>query len=236
MKISVLHSTEAISAYITEKINLLLSENDEGISIAISGGNTPKALFQYWREHKTEIEWQRITFYWVDERCVPSSSLESNYGEAKRIFFDHVQDFNIRKCFIRGENNAEDEVAFLNKKVLLSQKNKMPEFDLVLLGLGNDGHTASIFPNQMQLLTDKRIYVTAVHPETNQQRISLSGTVINNARNVCFVVTGADKRLILKTIIQKKDNWESYPASYINPSKGNLEWIVNDAAMSDFNV
>lgn len=233
MKISIFHSAQAISVYITEKIQQLLVENVGGISIALSGGNTPKVLFQYWREHKTEVEWQRITFYWVDERCVPHSSSESNYGEAKRIFFDHVQDYNIRTCFIRGEHNAEDEVSFLNKKVLLSQNNEMPEFDLVLLGMGNDGHTASLFPNQMQLLNDKRIYVTATHPETNQQRISLSGTVINNAKNVFFVVTGADKSSILKTILHKKDNWESYPAAHINPPKGNLEWIVDDAAWGE---
>ena len=111
-------------------------------------------------------------------------------------------------------------------------KNDWPTFDLMILGMGNDGHTASIFPNSIYLLNDIQFCQKAIHPDTKQVRISLTGQVINRSRYIAFLVTGADKRDVLETIICKKKDWEIYPAAHINPIDGNLTWYLDEESSS----
>jgi 6-phosphogluconolactonase len=233
MKFTVFNTIKDISIHITDKLSNLLENNSETISIALSGGNTPKALFIYWTEVcKEKIDWQRIRFYWVDERCVPSSSDESNYGVAKRIMFDKLA-INPNNVFaIDGQNSPEQEIVFQSERILknLPIVNGLPQFDLILLGMGNDGHTASIFPNQLELLQSKNNYDIGIHPQTGQKRITLTGPVLQNAKNVFFMVTGVDKATVFNEILLEKDNWQNYPASHIIPV-GNCEWLIDKAVL-----
>ena len=229
MKITVLENHLLISEYVTETITKLLHENVGHISIALSGGNTPKSLFSYWAEHcLTTIDWSRILFFWVDERCVATESEESNYGIAKRLFFDKTTFNSENIFFINGENDPDSEAVYQSEKLLqtISHKNGIPQFDLILLGMGNDGHTASIFPNQMKLLVSEKFYDIGIHPQSGQKRITLTGTVINNAKNVFFLVTGKDKAQVFTNIRYHQSGWISYPASHIKPL-GNLKWVVD---------
>jgi len=222
-------STDEISSYITAKIKSLLQSSIGIITIALSGGNTPKKLFHYLKDHHEEIEWERIHFYWVDERCVLLESSESNAGEAKRILFDFLP--SAKLFYIEGTNNPILEASRMSRLLdsLIMKQNNIPQFDLILLGMGDDGHTASIFPNAMSLLVDTSYYAVSIHPETKQQRITLTGTILNNAKNIIFVVTGAEKTMVLQEILQNNGNWKSYPASYIHPV-GTLEWVLDKAA------
>ena len=229
MKITILTTSDEISSYITAKINKLLESSIGIITIAISGGNTPKKLFHYLIDHQEELAWDRIHFYWVDERCALLESAESNAGEAKRILFDFIP---LAKLFyIDGTNNPSLEAVRMSTLLdsSLLKQNNIPQFDLILLGMGNDGHTASIFPNTMSLLADTAYYVVSRHPESGQQRITLTGTIINNAKNVVFVVTGADKTSILHQILENNGNWKRFPASYIHPV-GTIEWVIDKDA------
>jgi 6-phosphogluconolactonase len=112
---------------------------------------------------------------------------------------------------------------------LLPELNGYPSFDLVMLGLGDDGHTASIFPNQMNLLESDHITAIATHPLTEQQRITLTGKVINNAKKVAFLVSGGSKALIYNEIVKNTENSLNYPAAHIHPV-GELHWFVDEKA------
>jgi 6-phosphogluconolactonase len=115
-------------------------------------------------------------------------------------------------------------------KTQLPIRDGLPCFDLVLLGMGTDGHTASIFPDQMQLLHSGRICEVAIHPETGQNRITLTGSVINNAERVCFMVTGGSTASVLATILADGKGAEKYPAAHIKPTNGILEWYLDEEA------
>ncbi|MEL7342864.1 MAG: 6-phosphogluconolactonase, partial [Bacteroidota bacterium] len=168
----------------------------ETYHIALSGGSTPRLLFEYLSEHFREsIPWGDVHLWWGDERCVPPDHEESNYLMTKETLLKGVilPPENVHR--IKGENSPADEaVRYANEmKKSIPQKNDLPVFDLIYLGLGTDGHTASIFPDRMDLLTSTDLTAVASHPESGQTRISLTGPVLNNARKIAFLVTGASK-------------------------------------------
>lgn len=202
-------------------------------SVALSGGSTPKLLFDWLAENYSDPAlWQNIHLYWGDERCVSPDDDESNFKMAKKHLLDKI-DIPVQNIHrILGENNPVDEVKRYAGELLenLPVKSELPVFDLIILGLGDDGHTASIFPNQMELLTSDNICEMAEHPISGQKRITLTGKVINNAREIAFLVTGENKKQKIFEIINKTGNWKNYPASHINSANGNLSWFVDKAA------
>lgn len=231
MNITIFDNQNAIAEALLGKIKELLDNRPGHVTIALSGGETPKAVFKYWAQHgSSALDWSRLRFFWVDERCVPSTSDESNYGVAKRLLFDALPITSEQITEVRGEEFPNDEARRLDARLqeLLPTSNGTPVFDLVLLGMGTDGHTASIFPGQMNLLYSPYSYNIGIHPATGQRRITLSGKVINNARTVIFVVTGPDKATVVREIQTQSGNWKEYPASYIEPA-GQLLWYVDSA-------
>ena len=201
-------------------------------SVAISGGNTPKLLFSVLGDHfANSVNWKRVHFFWVDERCVPPDNSESNYGMTKHAFLEKIDisDSNIHR--IRGEDDPEKEAIRYSWEIaeFTRKRNGLPLFDVILLGLGEDGHTASIFPGNTELLYTEKICEVTNHPLNLKKRITITGTVINNADNVIFLVTGANKAKILSEII-KKTGFENYPAEHINPVNGVLKWYIDNEA------
>jgi len=202
-------------------------------NVALSGGSTPKILFDLLAaSHAQDINWSDIHFYWGDERCVPPADDDSNY----KMTVDHLLskiDFpeeNIHR--VLGENTpAEEAVNYGNQiETNLPLANGLPRFDLIILGMGGDGHTASIFPHEIELLDSDEICEVATHPESGQQRITLTGKVINNAKEICFLVTGAGKTEKIDEIFHRTGGWKSYPASYIRPEDGEITWFMDEAA------
>ena len=160
-------------------------------TIALSGGSTPKILFRILAEDfKDKIAWQKVHFFWGDDRIVPVSSPESNYGEAKRILFDNISVPLENIHPIDGLIPPEIEAERYSEKIreIIPLKNGLPNFSLMLLGLGEDGHTASLFPNQMHILNSDKICEPAWHPESNQPRVTMTGKVINNSQKIIFLV------------------------------------------------
>ena len=211
----------------------ILAEKED-ISIALSGGNTPRSLFKYLAtNHSEDIDWSKIKFFWSDERCVWPDNDDSNYKMAKENLFDHlpVTEKNIFR--IRGENDPYREARSYQELLLneLDAVDGVPQFDVLMLGMGEDGHTASIFPHEMNLWDSNNMCVVATHPETRQMRVSLSGKTINAAKNVVFLVTGAPKAKIIKEIIEDNENaQEKYPAARVQPASGNLTWYLDNYA------
>lgn len=225
---------EAIAKLI-EKEAKIKAEQNEQLFIALSGGNTPKLLFNLLAKHyKNSILWNNIRFYWVDERCVAPNHEESNYGVVKELLFNNIDINNSQIERMIGESNPSEEASRYSS-VLSSQLimlNETPVFDLILLGMGDDGHTASIFPNQLHLLDSKNLCEVGEHPSSGQKRVTLTSKVINNAKEIIFVVTGKSKAQILKEILNKEENYLQYPSAHIKPSHGKLIWMLDNDASS----
>ncbi len=206
----------------------------KGISVALSGGSTPRIFFERLalEPYPDRVPWSNVNLFWGDERCVPPDDEQSNFKMAKDTFISKVNipDENVHR--IIGENPPEVEAQRYGKEILksLPSINGFPEFDWIFLGMGTDGHTASLFPNAPTLKEMNAICLVAEHPETGQKRISLTLPVINNARRVSFLVAGKDKANVLKEILEKGDSPLPYPASKVNPENGVLEWYLDKAA------
>ncbi|MDU1905606.1 MAG: 6-phosphogluconolactonase [Dysgonomonas sp.] len=228
------------TAELSEGFTSLLKEeldNKEIVNISLSGGTTPKALFKYWTANYSKtLAWEKIAFFWGDERCVPPEDPMSNYGMTKDLLFDLVEKIDRKKVHrIHGENEPEEEIEWYEDIMdkYLPKENDAPCFDLFMLGLGDDGHTVSIFPNQISLWDNPNNCVEAKHPETWMSRISMTGRVVNNARNIAFLVTGKNKAEKVKQIIkQREEFFNIYPAAKVNPTNGTLHWFLDEEAAS----
>ena len=208
------------------------SDSSTRLNVALSGGSTPQILFRLWAEKWSDkIPWNRIHFYWGDERCVSPADAESNYGIAKQLWLDKIEipEANVHR--VHGEANPEEERSRYENEIrenLDVDENSIPQFDLVILGMGDDGHTASIFPHQMQFLKSDRVTEVAMHPQTTQKRITLTGTVLNAAQRVAFLITGEGKAAVLSQVINHTGEFESYPAAHIEAQ--DVAFYVDEAA------
>ncbi len=225
-KLEVFNNYQEIADYVRS----ILSKEavTDSFSLALSGGNTPRAIYSFLAENKKPyIPWERIKFFWGDERCVPPDNAESNYLMTKESLFNKIDIANHQVYRIQGENNPEVEMHRYDKIVL---SNTRGIFDLMLLGLGTDGHTASIFPNQMELFDTREACAIAVHPKTGQVRITLTGRIINASKKILFLVTGSEKSKVIYDIIYQKGDWDKYPASFVKPIHGEVIWILDKKA------
>lgn len=213
----------------------LLKESMEKsmLHIALSGGSTPKLLFDLLAsDYHHLIPWRKLHFYWGDERCVPPTHSDSNYKMTLSHLLSKIDipAENIHR--VLGENDPEQEAARYSVEILKNVPNKdfLPRFDIIILGMGPDGHTASIFPHQMELLSASRICEVATHPESGQKRITLTGNVLNQAAIIAFLVTGGNKKMKVSEILNKNGNWKLYPAAHIKPVNGELHWFLDESA------
>jgi 6-phosphogluconolactonase len=215
-----------------------LSITRKTINICISGGSTPNIFFRklanYNRLNKKKIPWDIIHVFWVDERCVPPNHPDSNFGTALKYLLKPVEldPENIHR--IKGERNPEEEIESYAEELRdnVDLAHGFPRFDWIFLGIGEDGHTASIFPHKMDLLYSSKFCDIAEHPETGQKRITLTGKVLINAKRVTFIVSGENKKKVIADIISGNQESKKYPASYIKPVGGKLSWYLDVAASS----
>ena len=223
---------EAFAKELAEKINVV-GKSGLPFTLAVSGGNTPRLLFSILAEkYCTSVDWGTVHFFWVDERCVPPDDPESNYGMTKQILLDKI---NIPSCNIhriRGEDDPVKETERYSHEILMQIRTKdmLPVFDLIILGIGDDGHTASIFQDNLNLIDSEKICEVAVHPVSGQKRITLTGKVINNADFVTFLATGQNKARIIEEIYKKKAQYMNYPATSIAPLHGGINWLLDEKA------
>ena len=206
------------------------SRNKKNLNIALSGGITPITFFQILNlKYARKINWRNIQFYWSDERCVTPDDAESNYGMAKKFLLNKIEIPEVNIHRVKGEEGPYGEASRYSDELLsnVPLKNNMPSLDLILLGLGADGHTASIFPGQKEIFNSQKICTVSIHPETGQRRITMTRKIINNAKQITFIVTGKNKSEIVYKILYKINDYRKYPASYIQPVNGRLEWLLD---------
>ncbi len=179
-----------------------------------------------------EIDWQNIIVFWADERCVPPDHADSNFGNAFKLLFSKVPlpQANIHR--IRGEEEPASAAKDYEDEIrAVFPENEFPVFDLVVLGMGSDGHTASLFPGAPILDEKKRLAVPVFAEHPGSWRISLTLPVINNAKQILFIVTGKAKAAMLATVLNSRNN-PSLPASLVSPHTGSLTWLVDTDAAS----
>ncbi|HEX8948374.1 MAG TPA: 6-phosphogluconolactonase [Dissulfurispiraceae bacterium] len=202
------------------------------LSVALSGGRTPGELYgllgsEHYRE---KIGWERIHFFWADERCVPKEDEASNFRLALETFLSHVPvpSGNIHR--IRGEEGAEKAASDYEADLRdFFGTSKSPPFDLIILGVGEDGHTASLFPGSKALEEKERPVVPVYKEKPQVDRVTLTLPVLNHAAHILFLVTGDSKTDIVCDILGagKRDK---YPAGLVSPADGSVLWLLDRAA------
>ncbi len=234
MEIRILEDKNAVAkAFASHFANIV--RDQLSFNVALSGGSTPKVIFDLLADKYADtIDWSMIHFYWGDERCVPPTDDQSNYKMTKVHLLSKIDipKDNIHR--VLGENTPREEAKRYSDllRTHLRQEDGIPRFDLVILGMGDDGHTASIFPHEIDLWSDAKSCVVATHPESGQKRVSITGNIINAAEEVIFLVTGDNKAEKVKDIHTKAEGYKQYPASLVNPESGQLTWFLDKAAAS----
>ncbi|GAB4566660.1 MAG: 6-phosphogluconolactonase [Anaerolineales bacterium] len=219
--------SQAASAAFIELANQAIAKRGRFL-VSLSGGSTPMKLYE--RLANEKLDWARTHFFWGDERCVPVDDPGNTYGQTKKILFDKIGMTNIH----RVKSDLDPDSASADYAHTLSgfadAPFDFPRFDLVLLGMGDDGHTASLFPGSPVDIDTPTIAVTAHYQDRPANRVSLTPLVFNQAREVWFLVTGASKAETLHSVIKGERNFELYPAQRIRPVNGNLVWMIDEAA------
>ena len=199
--------------------------------VALSGGETPRAAYELLGKEplSQEVSWSDVFVYFGDERCVPPTDELSNYRMAQKTFLDAVPIPRANVHRISGEvdpGHAANEYA----SILRADLGETPRFDLVLLGLGADGHTASLFPGTPPS-TDDDALVRAVYAKSQMMwRVTITPRVINDARTVVFAVAGPEKAQILAAVYEGPVDPVKYPAQIVHPRSGRLVWVVDELA------
>lgn len=201
-------------------------------NLAISGGKTPLALFRLLSspEWAGRIDWERTAMYWVDEHCVGPDSPESNYRLARQELLSRVPITRFYR--MKGEDNpvkaAEAYEAMLKDHFCLIP-GEFPRFDCILLGVGDDGHTGSLFPNESAVYETERLVVDQYIRSIKSSRITMTFPVLNNARCCIFMANGKEKNYVLKTALDLMAD-PALPAQMVRPTNGGLVWIIDEAA------
>ncbi len=196
--------------------------------VALSGGGTPMKLYE--RLANEKLDWSRIHFFWGDERCVPVDDAGNSYGQTKKILFDKIGATNIHRIQsdLAPDSAAKDYANTL--KVFSEPPLGFPRFDLVLLGMGDDGHTASLFPGSPVDVNSTTLAVTANYQDRPANRVTLTPLVFNQAREVWFLVAGKSKAEVLRNVLDGAYKPKLYPAQRIKPVDGNLVWMIDEEA------
>lgn len=204
------------------------------LSIVLAGGNTPKTLYALLASdaYRDKLEWQYIDLFWGDERCVPPDHHESNYRMVEDALLAHLAPSAMPAVYrMEGElhpTQAAEAYESLLRTYFAHQKKVA--FDLVLLGMGEDGHTASLFPGTAAIFEQERFVVAHYVDKLTAYRLTLTPAILNRSKQIVFLICGANKHEALQQVWSPAFQPEKFPAQIIRPADGNLLWLVDHAA------
>lgn len=206
-------------------------------NIALAGGNTPRGLYALLAmdTYKERIDWSCVHLFWGDERMTPPDNPDSNFGMVRQVLLEYViiPEENIHR--IRGEGPPEQAAVEYSSLIQDHFKKAPPCFDLILLGLGEDGHTASLFPGTDAIEEYDKSVVAVFVPELDTWRVTLTLPVINAAREVLFLVSGSSKSKIMQRIMSIENPTKDIPATLVNPKEGAIDWMLDSEAVALIN-
>jgi 6-phosphogluconolactonase len=221
------------------RIGFMSIETTGRFSLVLSGGKTPRGLFALLAEHpyRSQIDWKKVELFWGDERAVPPNDPGSNYRMAKEAMLDKLPIPPDHIHRIEGERPDLDQAAHdYEAKVeqvlgrVPGVGRRPPHFNLFLLGMGEDGHTASLFPNTPALVEKERWVVAQEVPKAPRERITMTPPLINKAHFIMFLVAGSSKAEVLAQVLQGPRDPMRWPAQLIRPLTGEVTWFVDRAA------
>lgn len=206
-------------------------------TVALSGGSTPKLLFELLADpnepFRDQIAWPDIHFFWSDDRHVPPDHPESNFRMAQEAMLSRVPVAKNNVHRVPSENpNAAEAASEYEQTLIETTQQSLPQLDLILLGLGPDGHTASIFPGSEVLHETNRLVAAPWVEKFQTYRITMTLPLLNNGASVVFLISGQEKAKIVKEVLEGP---ERYPAQAIKPTKGELLWLLDKDAASEIN-
>ena len=205
-------------------------------SVALSGGSTPRPAYEQLatKEFAAQVDWSHVYVFWGDERCVPPDHPDSNYGMAQEALLDRVPLAPANVHRILGEMEPLQAAAHYERTLRQffssAHEAEAVTFDLLLLGLGSDGHTASLFPGSDLLKEESRWVAAHYADEARGWRISLTPPAINAARHVTFLVSGAAKAQTLRSVLTAPREPDLLPAQIVQPRSGNVLWLLDSEA------
>lgn len=208
---------------------------DRGVfRVVLTGGSTPRATYRLLARgaNGRGLSWDRVRFFWGDERCVPPDHESSNYRMARKTLLAALAIPPRRVFRIKGEADPAAAARAYEDIVRREFRGRPARFDLVMLGLGEDGHTASLFPGTGALRESGRLVVPNYVPRLDEWRVTMTYPAINAARRVIFLVSGREKSGPVEKILKKRRGWRVLPASAVSPRRGTLLWLLDEAAAS----
>ncbi len=235
MELHIEKDTKALSASLAEWINKYIQQvlaKQDRFTFVLSGGSTPKALYALLAEspYKESIPWEKLHFFWGDERAVPFEDSRNNAKMCYDELLDKVPVKAENIHIMRTDITPEESAADYEKIVKTYFEGRETTFDFVLLGMGDDGHTLSLFPGT-EVIHEQNVLATSFFLQAQDMyRITLTAPVVNNAACVAFLAAGAGKAEVLKQVLKGEKNVELYPSQIIQPVKGQLHWFVDEAA------
>lgn len=222
---------QAASFFVNASRDSIAAKNR--FAVAISGGSTPRRLYALLgaEPYRDRVDWQHVHFFWADERCVPKEDEESNFKTAfdTLLWKVSISDGNIHR--IRGEEDPDKAAGDYEEEIkMFFGISGSPMFDLIILGMGEDGHTASLFPGSKALQETIRIAVPVYLEKPNRNRITLTVPVLNNAAQVLFLVAGDSKVKAVSEVLGDGEERKRYPAGLISPVHGSVTWLIDRKA------
>lgn len=220
-----------IAKYLIETGNQAITKQSF-FNVSLSGGTSPKKLYQLLTtaEYRQQLDWKKVYFFFGDERNVPKNSPDSNFLMAKTSLFDPLQIAENQIFAVDTSLPPEAAATDYANQINNHFENKKVCFDLILLGLGDNSHTASLFPHT-DVLNEKDATIKAVFLEDQQVfRITKTALMINQAHHIAFLLYGAGKAEAVKHVLEDPSNVEEYPAQLIKPENGDVQWFMDEAA------
>lgn len=207
-------------------------------SVALSGGNTPRRMHEILTAEplRKKVRWEMVHVFWGDERCVPPDDPRSNYLMARQTLLDHVPVPSNHIHPIRGDLHPDEAATQYETELRTFFAGQPPVFDLILLGLGDNAHTASLFPHTPVLNEKKRWVADVFVAEQDMYRVTLTAPLINQARDAVFLVSGSDKAAALHSVLEGAYQPHELPAQLIHPSGAHPIWLVDKAASHKLKV
>jgi 6-phosphogluconolactonase len=205
-------------------------------TLVLAGGSTPKKLYGLLASepYRDQIDWALTEIFWSDERCVPPDSEDSNYHLAQEVLLSKVpiSAAQIHRMPADAANRDQASLAYTQEIQRVFGTNGIPSFDLIQLGMGPEGHTASLFPHQASLHEQTRLIIPVTVPKPPPPRLTFTPLLLNAATHVLFLVTGQDKADALQAVLEGEYNPDEYPAQIIRPTQGEVTWMLDPAAAS----
>jgi 6-phosphogluconolactonase len=237
MHIAIYDDKHTLSQHAAEYIMHIAKETIElhgHFTIALTGGTTPGEAYGLLGSEpiRSQIDWQRVHIFWGDERSVPLTNSESNYYLAQEVLFNKV---TIPMSQIhpmpadRPDRDAASQAYAIEMQRAFGT-NEIPIFDLIHLGMGPEGHTASLFPHQDSLQEKHRLVMPVTVPKPPPDRLTFTPPLLNAARNVLFTVTGSEKADALHAVLEGEYQPDEYPAQIVRPTNGEVVWMLDRAA------